>query len=106
VTKNESQIICCNENVFTGCPTNVTISSSTGDSMLSNQTVFTCTSVGGYPPPIYKWYINSVIDETTSPHYSIRRKGEFSLSCVATSEAEGLSKCSNNQTTSGYAIGW
>jgi hypothetical protein len=95
---------CFHVPLFTGCPTNVTISSSTNNQAISGQTVFNCTSYGGYPDVTYQWYNESSVIETGS-QYSVQTPGTFALTCVAKSTT-GREVCSNNKTVNGTAIGW
>jgi hypothetical protein len=90
--------------VFAGCPSDVTITSSTGSQTISGQTVFKCSSVGGFPNATYQWYSGSTLLQTGSV-FSVTASGDFSLTCVATSTTT-TDSCSSNQIVSGTAIGW
>jgi hypothetical protein len=82
----------------------MTITSSTGDVTIANQTVFTCTSAGGYPDSTYVWYNGSAVVENGS-RYDVETPGNFSVTCMAfpTTNSDA---CSTNQTVSGSAVGW
>lgn len=87
----------------TGCPSNVTITSSTGGQIISGQTVFNCSSVGGFPVTTYKWYSGSALLQNGS-QYTVPTPGPFLLTCVATSTG-GDDSCAHNQTVNYTAIG-
>jgi hypothetical protein len=82
---------------------NVTIISSTGTQAISGSTVYTCSSVGGYPSTNYSWFNGTSLIQT-GPQLSIKVPGNLSLTCVASSSL-GQSTCAKNQTLSTIVAG-
>jgi hypothetical protein len=93
--------LCCT--FSTGCPTNVTIISLTGNQTISGQTVFQCTSIGGFPDVSYQW-LNGSSAMQTGQNYAVQAPGNLYLVCVATATT-GRDTCSINQTMNVIALG-
>jgi hypothetical protein len=85
------------------CPSYLVITSSTGNQILSGQTVYTCTTIGAITNLTYQWYLNSIASQT-GPQFSVQTAGPFILTCVST-YTNGQDTCVLNRTLNATALG-
>lgn len=94
---------------FTGCPTNLAITSSTGSITIGGQTRFTCSSTGAYPNVTYSWYSGQWYTSKdlvqVGPTYAVPSGGLYFYTCVVV-PGLGSDQCSSSISINGTSIGW
>jgi hypothetical protein len=101
--RNEATSSCFVICLFTVCPRRVEVMSSTGNKILSGETVYTCTAKGVETNLTYQWYVNSVAVQT-GPQFNVQTAGSFILTCMSTF-TNGQDTCVLNKTVNVTALG-